>query len=55
MVGAPVVFFGTGLPEDRWHGEDERVSIQMLIRGAATLAQYWQRLAEVGRSGLRQN
>ncbi|GIF09052.1 M20/M25/M40 family metallo-hydrolase [Actinoplanes siamensis] len=43
-VGAPVVFFGTGLPQDRWHDSDERVAISMLTRGAATMAHYWPRL-----------
>ena len=41
----PVLFFGVGLPEDRWHDSDERVSIDMLVNGAATLAYLWQRLA----------
>jgi acetylornithine deacetylase/succinyl-diaminopimelate desuccinylase-like protein len=44
-LDAPVVFFGTGLPEDRWHDSDERVSVEMLLNGAATLASLWQRLA----------
>lgn len=45
LIGAPVVFFGTGLPEDHWHDSDERVSIEVLINGAATLASFWARLA----------
>jgi acetylornithine deacetylase/succinyl-diaminopimelate desuccinylase-like protein len=45
MLGAPLVFFGTGLPEDRWHDSDERVSIDVLRKGAATLAHLWPRLA----------
>ncbi|BCJ47258.1 peptidase [Actinoplanes ianthinogenes] len=44
-IGAPVLFFGTGLVEDRWHDSDERVAVSMLTRGAATLAHFWQRLA----------
>ncbi|GAA3287186.1 hypothetical protein GCM10020218_050380 [Dactylosporangium vinaceum] len=43
-IGAPLVFFGTGLPEDRWHDSDERVSVDMLLKGAATLAHFWERL-----------
>jgi acetylornithine deacetylase/succinyl-diaminopimelate desuccinylase-like protein len=43
-LGAPVLFFGTGLSEDRWHDDDERVSVDMLIKGAATLAHLWRRL-----------
>ncbi|XVS62210.1 M20/M25/M40 family metallo-hydrolase [Actinosynnema sp. CA-299493] len=44
-LDAPVVFFGTGLPEDRWHDSDERVSVDVLLAGAATLAHLWPRLA----------
>jgi acetylornithine deacetylase/succinyl-diaminopimelate desuccinylase-like protein len=47
MVDAPVVFFGTGLPEDRWHDSDERVSVDVLLAGAATLAAFWDRLPSV--------
>ena len=45
-VGAPVLFFGTGLPEDRWHGPDESVDVETLLTGAAALALFWPRLAE---------
>ncbi len=34
---APVLFFGTGLPGDRWHGPDERVELQALRLGVRTL------------------
>lgn len=40
-LDAPVVFFGTGLPEDRWHDSDESVSVDVLLAGAATLAAFW--------------
>jgi acetylornithine deacetylase/succinyl-diaminopimelate desuccinylase-like protein len=43
---APVVFFGTGLPEDRWHTEDESAHVDTLLRGAATLAVFWTSLAK---------
>ena len=43
VLDAPVLFFGVGLPEDRWHDSDERVSIEMLVNGAATLASLWSR------------
>ncbi|GAB7039297.1 dipeptidase [Catenuloplanes niger JCM 9533] len=43
-TGAPVLFFGTGLPEDRWHDGDERASVDVLVAGAATLASFWGRL-----------
>ncbi|GAA1520797.1 M20/M25/M40 family metallo-hydrolase [Kribbella lupini] len=44
VLEVPVVFFGTGLPEDRWHDSDERVSLEVLRHGAATLAALWPRL-----------
>ncbi|MEU9237320.1 M20/M25/M40 family metallo-hydrolase [Streptomyces subrutilus] len=37
---APVLFFGTGLPGDRWHGPDERVEIRALGLGVAALARF---------------
>jgi acetylornithine deacetylase/succinyl-diaminopimelate desuccinylase-like protein len=44
-VGAPVVFFGTGLPEDRWHDSDESVRLDVLLAGATTLCLFWPALA----------
>jgi acetylornithine deacetylase/succinyl-diaminopimelate desuccinylase-like protein len=37
-VDAPVLFYGTGLPEDHWHDSDEKVEVQALLQGAETLA-----------------
>jgi acetylornithine deacetylase/succinyl-diaminopimelate desuccinylase-like protein len=52
-VDAPVVFFGTGLPEDCWHDSDESASVDVLLSGAATLAGFWARLADapIGKDG----
>lgn len=44
---APVLFLGTGLPEDHWHSSDESVGLRMLQRGAASIAHLWLELAEV--------
>jgi acetylornithine deacetylase/succinyl-diaminopimelate desuccinylase-like protein len=44
-VGAPVLFFGTGLPEDRWHDSDESVRVDVLLAGAATMSLFWPALA----------
>ena len=46
-LDAPLVFFGTGLPEDRWHDSDERAGIDVLLAGASTLAHLWPRLAGI--------
>ena len=45
-LDAPLVFFGTGLISDRWHDSDERVRLDVLERGAATLAAFWPLLAD---------
>ncbi|MEV7631798.1 M20/M25/M40 family metallo-hydrolase [Microbacterium sp. NPDC089318] len=44
---APLFFLGTGLPEDHWHSSDESVDLQMLQRGAASIAHLWRELARV--------
>jgi acetylornithine deacetylase/succinyl-diaminopimelate desuccinylase-like protein len=43
---APLIFFGTGLPEDNWHDSDESVRLDVLLAGAATLAHFWTGLAQ---------
>jgi len=48
-AGAPVIFFGTGLPEDHWHDSDEKVEVEALLKGAATMAHFWPELAAVHR------
>lgn len=40
-IGVPIVFFGTGLIEDKWHDSDESVRADILAAGAATLALLW--------------
>ncbi|GGT73742.1 M20/M25/M40 family metallo-hydrolase [Streptomyces lateritius] len=45
-LDAPVLFFGTGLLDDRWHGPDEKVEVEALQRGAHTLAAFYQELSE---------
>ncbi|WP_062434322.1 M20/M25/M40 family metallo-hydrolase [Herbidospora daliensis] len=36
-LDSPVVFFGTGLPEDRWHDADESADVGVLLKGVQTL------------------
>lgn len=45
---APVLFFGTGPPEDLWHDGDERADLDTLRRGAVALALLWPRLPDTG-------
>ncbi len=49
-LGAPVLFFGTGLVEDHWHDSDESVSLAVLKNGAVTLACFWDELARMQRA-----
>ncbi|GAA2898736.1 M20/M25/M40 family metallo-hydrolase [Microbacterium esteraromaticum] len=44
---APILFLGTGLPEDHWHSSDESIDLRMLHSGAASIAHLWRELAEV--------
>jgi hypothetical protein len=46
-LDAPIVFFGTGLIEDKWHDSDESAGIRMLLGGAATLAVLWSELPQI--------
>ncbi|MCK8678238.1 M20/M25/M40 family metallo-hydrolase [Streptomyces lichenis] len=39
-TGAPVLFHGTGLLEDRWHAADERADPRALAQGAQTMARW---------------
>ncbi|MFF8602457.1 M20/M25/M40 family metallo-hydrolase [Streptomyces sp. NPDC015232] len=41
---APVVFFGTGLPDDGWHGPDESASVEALRLGVRALAAFLEEL-----------
>ncbi|MEU6864261.1 M20/M25/M40 family metallo-hydrolase [Streptomyces sp. NPDC046876] len=45
---APVLFFGTGLPADRWHGPDESVEVEALRLGVRALAGFLRELAATG-------
>jgi acetylornithine deacetylase/succinyl-diaminopimelate desuccinylase-like protein len=40
LLHAPVLFYGTGLPEDHWHDSDEKAEVRALLQGAETLAYF---------------
>ncbi|MDN3311146.1 M20/M25/M40 family metallo-hydrolase [Microbacterium oryzae] len=52
-LDAPIVFVGTGLPEDHWHASDESVDVEMMMNGAATIAFLWEELAAMDVEDLR--
>jgi acetylornithine deacetylase/succinyl-diaminopimelate desuccinylase-like protein len=45
VLGAPVVFLGVSLPDDGWHGPNEKAEIPLLLRGAEAAAYLWADLA----------
>ncbi|HZB18755.1 MAG TPA: M20/M25/M40 family metallo-hydrolase [Blastococcus sp.] len=51
VLGAPLLFLGTGLPTDRIHSPNERVLLPMLHRGAEAAAHLWRELAVLPRGG----
>ena len=53
ILGAPLVFLGVGLPDDRIHAPNEKVNLSMLYRGAEAAALLWKKLAALGKDGLR--
>jgi acetylornithine deacetylase/succinyl-diaminopimelate desuccinylase-like protein len=53
-IPAPMVFLGVGLPDDQIHAPNEKVSLEMLYRGAEAAAHLWRNLAALGRDGLNQ-
>ena len=53
VLGAPVVFLGVGLPDDRIHAPNEKVDVTCLLRGAETVAYLWEDLARAHEAGGR--
>jgi acetylornithine deacetylase/succinyl-diaminopimelate desuccinylase-like protein len=51
VLGAPVVFLGISLPDDGWHGPNEKVDLDLLLKGAEAAAHLWADLAETGLGG----
>ncbi|MEU8722384.1 M20/M25/M40 family metallo-hydrolase [Streptomyces antimycoticus] len=49
VLGAPVLFLGISVPSDGWHAPNEKVELDLLMKGAETAAHLWDDLAENGR------
>ncbi len=45
ILGAPLVFVAVGLDEDRIHAPNEKVDMDLLLRGAESVAYLWDELA----------
>ncbi|MFJ2767815.1 dipeptidase [Streptomyces sp. NPDC087300] len=46
VLGAPVLFLGISVPSDGWHAPNEKVEIDLLLKGVETTAYLWGDLAE---------
>ncbi|MER5478323.1 dipeptidase [Streptomyces sp. NPDC002734] len=46
VLGAPVLFLGISVPSDGWHAPDEKVELDLLVKGVETTAYLWDDLAE---------
>lgn len=46
VLGAPVLFLGISVPSDGWHAPNEKVELDLLLKGAETAAYLWDDLGE---------
>ncbi|BBC33133.1 Peptidase dimerization domain protein [Streptomyces graminofaciens] len=46
VLGAPVLFLGISVPSDGWHAPNEKVELDLLLKGVETSAHLWSDLAE---------
>ncbi|MEU6991783.1 dipeptidase [Streptomyces sp. NPDC046465] len=46
VLAAPVLFLGISVPSDGWHAPNEKVEIDLLLKGVETTAHLWGDLAE---------
>jgi acetylornithine deacetylase/succinyl-diaminopimelate desuccinylase-like protein len=46
VLGAPVLFLGISVPSDGWHAPNEKVELDLLLKGVETTAHLWGDLAE---------
>ncbi len=49
VLGAPVLFLGISVPSDGWHAPNEKVELDLLLKGVETTAHLWGDLAETWR------
>ncbi|MEU6384720.1 dipeptidase [Streptomyces bauhiniae] len=53
VLGAPVLFLGISVPSDGWHAPNEKVELDLLLKGVETGAHLWSDLAENWRPARR--
>lgn len=45
VLGVPVLFLGISVPSDGWHSVNEKVDLDLLLKGVETAAYLWEELA----------
>ncbi|GAA2243604.1 peptidase [Streptomyces ruber] len=45
VLGAPVLFLGVSVPSDGWHAPNEKIELDLLLKGVETSAHLWGELA----------
>jgi acetylornithine deacetylase/succinyl-diaminopimelate desuccinylase-like protein len=51
-IGAPMIFVGVMTDDDQIHAPDERASVDLLLKGAQSVAHLWRELAATGRAAM---
>lgn len=46
ILGVPVLFLGISIPSDGWHAPNEKVELDLLLKGAETSAYLWEELGD---------
>lgn len=49
VLGAPVLFLGVSVPSDGWHSPNEKIELELLLKGVESSAYLWGELAAVPR------
>ncbi|MFB7632602.1 dipeptidase [Streptomyces sp. NPDC056149] len=49
VLGVPVLFLGISVPSDGWHAPNEKVELDLLMKGVETAAHLWGDLADAWR------
>ncbi|MHC0430121.1 dipeptidase [Streptomyces sp. O3] len=49
VLGAPVLFLGVSVPSDGWHAPNEKVELDLLLKGVEATAYLWGDLADTWR------
>ncbi|PRH76750.1 peptidase M20, partial [Streptomyces solincola] len=44
VLAAPVLFLGISVPSDGWHAPNEKIELDLLLKGAETAAHLWAEL-----------